>query len=45
MGRKGEKKPEAKRKNSDVDLETERLHEEEPDEGRRGREEDAEESE
>lgn len=45
MMRKGKNKREAGEKNPDDDLEKERLHEEEPDEGRRHREEDVEEKE
>ena len=45
MLRKGKKKHEAGEKNPDDELEKERLYEEEPDEGRRRREEDVEEKE
>lgn len=45
MLRKDKKHREAGTKKSESDLEKERLHEEEPEEGRRLREEDAEESE
>jgi hypothetical protein len=45
MLNKGKKQQGAGKKLSDYDREKERLHEEEPEEGRRPREEDAEESE
>lgn len=45
MTKKGQKQQTAAKTDSASDLEKERLHEEEPEEGRRAREEDAEESE
>jgi hypothetical protein len=45
MAKKDKKKEPAAKKNSAYDLEKERLHEEDPEEGRRSREEDAEEGE
>lgn len=45
MPKKGMKQQPETKKISAYDLEKERLHEEEPEEGRRSREEDAEESE